>query len=119
MSEQDIIKEIIFIPKDFYEKRNISIFSLLKNTGYFDLFDKINIDQILQVVIQNPECIDYWLMWSENKRVDSGWYFAKNADDHYVVDFFPPKRNSKKVYADMREACAVFIKLEIEDIRNS
>lgn len=117
MTKQDTIKEILFIPKEFYTQRNVSIFSLLKETGYFELYNQISEAEIFDLVIQYPECIEYWLNWSENKRVNAGWYFKQNDDGEYIVGYFPPKSKLDTCYTNINEACAAFIKKEIEDIR--
>ena len=114
------IRNIIFLPKQFYDENNISIYSLLKRSGYFDYYNQISEANIFDELTKYPECIDLWLNWSENKRSNSGWYLKENENGKYIVGYFPAKENLNAIeYVDRTEACAVFIKREIEDIRKS
>lgn len=119
MKKSHIIKDIIFLPKTFYGG-NASIFSLLKKSGYFELHNEISEADIFESLTQHLECIDQWLSLSEDKRSSSGWYFKHNDDGKYVVGYFPWKETiATTEYQNKIEACAAFIKREIENIRNS
>ena len=108
------------MPSRFYTERNVSIYALLKETGYFELHNEISESNIYEVLIQHPECINQWLSWSEDKRSSSGWYFKQDEDGKYIVGFFPTSKDfNVNIYSDKTEACAVFIKREIEDIRDN
>ena len=119
MMKHHIIRDIIFLPKRFSEG-NSSIYSLLKESGYFGLHNQIGEADIFEELTEHLECIDQWLSLSENKRSSSGWYLKQNDSGKYVVGYFPPQENLITTeYIDKAEACAVFIKREIEDIRKS
>jgi hypothetical protein len=119
MEKPHIIRNIISLPKRSSEG-NDSIYSLLKESGYFELYNQISEADIFAELTQHLEFIEYWLSLSEDKRSSSGWYFKQHDSGNYVVGYFPPKENLKPTeYLDEVEACAVFIKREIEDIRNS
>ena len=119
MKKSQIINDIIFLPKRFYEG-DISIHSLLKASGYFEHHNEINEADILEELTHHLECIDGWLSLSEDKRSSSGWYFKQNNNCKYLVGYFPPQENLRITeYLDEIEACAAFIKREIEDIRIS
>lgn len=93
---------------------------MLKESGYFELYNQINESDIYENLTQHFECIDQWLSFSDNKRSSSGWYFKQNDSGKFLVGYFPPKENLETAeYLDGIEACAAFIKLEIEDLRNS
>jgi len=118
MGKPRTIHDIIFLPDRFYSEGNVSIYSLLKESGYFELHDQISEADIFQELTQHLECIDQWLNWSENKRSSSGWYFRENENGQYVVGYFPLQERLKTTeYCDKTEACSAFIKREIEDIR--
>lgn len=120
MEKHLIIKEILFLPTKFYTDENNSVYSLLKEIGYFNVYDDIQEYDILKALSDYPECFENWLLLSENKRTTSGWYFKRNEVDRYVVGYFPAKGDLQhQEYADIKEACAAFIKREIEDIRMS
>lgn len=120
MGKSRTIQDIIFLPDRFYSEGNLSIYSLLKESGYFELHDQINEADIFQELTQHLECIDQWLSWSENKRSSSGWYFRENENGQYVVGYFPLQESLNTTdYFDKIEACSAFIKREIEDIRKN
>lgn len=114
----DIIDKIIMIPNDFYKLKNISICYLLKETGYFDVYNKITTEMIEKRLVNYQESIEEWLLYSENKRSSSGYYLTQE-DSYYVVGYIDIKikKNDKKKYKNKIEACSVFIKNEIEGIR--
>jgi ribosomal protein S8 len=115
----DVIAKVIDMPKRFSTDRNISIVNLLKESGYIEAFDQINESYIYKALTLKPERIHDWLIYSENKRTDSGWYFLKDSNDTYVVGYFPDKNDiSEKKYPDAETACAAYIKKEIENIRS-
>ena len=117
MEIENIINAIINIPKKYHELKNISFVSLLRNTGYFELFDEINSNEIKEQLDKHPEWVEQWLNYSDDKRTSSGWYFTKNETGKYIVGFYPSKKFKTLGFADITEACSVFIKMEIEGVR--
>lgn len=119
MITNNIIKNIISLPEKFYALGNVSIYSLLKETGYFEMHNQVDEATILDELNRHPDYINQWLNWSDNKRT-SGWYFKQKDNGEYVVGYFPIRENLKQIESfDSKEACAAFIKREIEEIRKS
>jgi len=117
MEKVNVIKNIINLPQEFC-KGSVSIFSLLQESGYFDLYEQITEKDIKEELTQHLECIKEWLLYSEDKRNTSGWYFVQNNIEKYIVGYFSLEENEITYeYLDKVEACAVFIKKEIETIR--
>jgi len=122
MTIKEIIIRILFIPFEFSRSNNTnSVYSLLQETGYFDVYNKITEKAILQELINYLDCIEYWLAWSEDKRSSNSWYFLKKASDKYVVGKISlnGQMNEEFEFDDGVKACSVFIKREIESIRMS
>jgi len=120
MNTNNLIKSILSLPEKFHALGNVSIYSLLKETGYFEIHDQINETAILDELNKHPGYINHWLSWSDDKRSGSGWYIKQNENRKYVIGYFSTRENSKKTeYSDSKEACAAFIKREIEEIRKS
>lgn len=120
MNAEEIINRIIYLPMKFKSLGNISIYSLLKETGYFEMYNQINEANIIEGLTKHPKCINQWLRWSEDKRTSSGWYFQQNRNGKYIVGYYPTKEDFQLTeYTDIYEACAVFIKREIEEIRKN
>ncbi len=115
----NIAGTILFLPSEFKSPENDqSIYSLLQNTGYFDLYDQVQENQITEALAEHSECIDHWMEWSEDKRSGSGWYFIQNDQGKYIVGYYPEQEGFEPIeYAERKEACAAYIKREIEDIR--
>ena len=93
------------------------MYSLLKESGYFEMYEQVNEADIVEGLNNHPECIDDWIMLSEDKRC-SGWYITQNLSENYSVGYLPETEKFKlTTYANAKEACAAFIKREIEHIR--
>ena len=120
MKTNNIIISILNLPKTFQSLKNISVYALLKETGYFEKYEKVKEVDLHEEIIRNSELVHDWLIWSGNKRNSSGWYFMKNDKEKYVVGYFPPNEGLKQIeYYDSNKACAAFIIREIEEIRKS
>lgn len=119
MNIDHTIERIIHLPRLFKSLGNKSMHSLLRDTGYFEIADQIYEEDIGKALKQHPECINEWQLVSDDKRTTSGWYFKELDNGKYIVGYFDLKRkdNSDVEFSDIREACAFFIKHEIEDIR--
>lgn len=115
-----IVNEIATLATKFYKLKNKSMNDLLAETGYFNLFNQISEEKIKHELAKYPESIYYWILWSENKRTDQGWYLSidNTKDKDYRVGYY---RNGNLIkedfFIDKESACASFIKNEIEDIR--
>ena len=118
MEIESLINEIISFPEKFLRLGNISIYPFLKDIGYFKDYDQVQEDNIAKALIQQPEYINTWFGWSEDKRVTSGWYIQDKEDGNFLVGYFPKNDEHPQVlYTNITNACAGFIKREIEDVR--
>jgi len=119
MKKTDILNKIIYIPKQFLNG-NDSVYSLVKESGYFEIYNQIKESDIIDVLVKHLDCIDQWLSHSENNRSGSGWYFKQNDNGKYIVGYLPIEGNMKVTeYLDKIEACAAFVKQKIEEVRNA
>ena len=118
----DIAMQIVTMPRRFHSLGNISIFSLLEETGYFELHDQISEDDIRTALLCCPECVQEWIQYSEDKRSSSGWYLTLNDEGLYETAYFDikavPNTTNRIQYESAVDACAAFIKHEIESIRS-
>ena len=96
-----------------------SPFDLLKETGYFELHDQVLVSDIREALTRCPECVKQWTQYSEDKRT-SGWYIIQNGEDRYEVGSVAENgERSNQISLDSRfDACATFMKHEIEVIRS-
>lgn len=117
MNLHKVINSILHIPHDFHKLNNISIYTLLKESGYFEIYSLVSVEDIRVALVSEPWCAEEWLIYSEDKRCNSGWYFIKTKKHKYLVGYYPSGDRSCTMYDNHLDACAIFIKREIEDIR--
>jgi hypothetical protein len=112
------IEKIIRIPLDFETKGNVSRVTLVRESGYVELYNKIGEAEIEEVLRQYPDFVDEWLLWSENTRSTPAWHFIKFEDGSYLVTYSNEgKRFDEITTNDKFEACAIYIKRQIETTR--
>jgi hypothetical protein len=118
-NRSDIAAEIVNLPHRFYTMRDVSVFSLLEATGYFRLHDRISEGDIRAALLRCPECVQEWIQYAEDKRTSSGWYVSLNDEGCYETGYIADAwtRTNRVQYDNAVDACAAFIKHEIEDIR--
>ena len=116
----EIAMQIVTMPRRFHSLGNISIFSLLEETGYFELHDQVSESDIRVALLLDPECVQEWMQYCSDKRTSSGWFIRLNDEELYEVGYFDIKADhdtNRVQYKDAIDACAAFIKHEIESIR--
>ena len=111
-----IAEQIVFLPKRFQESER-SFSTLLNDTGYANIRAEISVMDLREAISKHPECIRDWLGYSEDKRVTSGWFFQEQ-DGRFTVGHFQSGGEVKplNVYDSDLDACAEFIKMEIESM---
>jgi hypothetical protein len=115
---EKIIEKIVHIPHDFNNRGNISEIDLTKESGYFEQHERINEYEIMQVLKNNPHLIVEWIQLSEDKRSTPTWHFVKFDDGECIVDYSGTEAEFKEINTfDEFEACAAFIKREVESNR--
>ncbi len=117
----DIAMQIVTMPRRFHRLGNISIFSLLEATGYFELHDQVSESDIRVALLRDPECVQEWMQYCSDKRTSSGWYIRLNDEELYEIGYFDIKADhdtNRVQYENAIDACSAFIKHEIESIRS-
>jgi hypothetical protein len=115
----DIVTSIVTIPRRF-QTGDVSVFGLLKATGYFELHDEISESDIRDALLEDPRCVQEWTQYCSDKRTSTGWYIRLNDEELYEVGYFDIKAEydtCRMQYENQVDACAAFIKREIESIR--
>ena len=114
-----IIIDIIDLPEKFNRSTDVSFHVLLSETGYIESFELVSKFGLIEQLTQTPDKIEHWLAWSAGNKKESGWYFARMQNAKYAIGYFSPLENSVIVeLADGPKACAMFIKLVIEEARD-
>ena len=75
----------------------------------------ISSDAILSCLRAEPELVEHWLLWSEDKRCSPAWYFHE-AGDHYVVGYYDGEKSENEHITDRFLACAQFVVHDMEDL---
>jgi hypothetical protein len=119
MNLTELLNKIVLLPLTFEEVGNKSIHTLLKESGYFCVHDKILEDDLLKILEDKPEYVDIWVDWSDDKRSYGGWYFLEADKGTYEICIIDSNYKKKDCieFSDKRKACAAYIKREIEKIR--
>ena len=117
---EGIADVIVRIPRTIQATDGVSVYDLVARSGYFEQHEGVSESVIRKRLSALPELIGEWLSYSEDKRVGSGWYFRAVTSDLYEVGYYDGAtgEQSRKTYAAKFEACAKFIKEEVEDIRS-
>ena len=79
--------------------------------------EMVTLDALEVVLRVSPELVQDWLIYSSDKRSDSGWYFqeVKLTDHHkYIVGNIPD--GETLIFFDPIKACCHFIVEEIAHI---
>lgn len=119
LQSSDVI-QIIDLPVKFYASGNEeSMISLLSKTGYFRNYDQVSVEAIQEVLFDYPEKTRDWLEWSENKRTDQGWFLKQQGSFYVLGRISGNEEFDKREFTSLLKACASFIKLEIEEMRNA
>ena len=115
---EEIIEKVIRFPYDYRTLGNVSPINLIKKSGYVELYQQINEEEIETVLKLNPHLINEWLLWSENKRSNPTWHFDKFEDGSYSVAYSTEGIESEINTFDKFKACAAFIKREMENYKS-
>jgi hypothetical protein len=78
--------------------------------------EEITVEGVMTVLDADPQLIEEWHRWSEDKRTSSGWFLAFENGAH-VVGHVPD--GYRLTFADAASACADFIVKEIQEISGS
>ena len=108
--------------RDFERRCNVSMIALLKESGYLENFNEVTEARILEYLQQHPDLVGTWVLYSENKRTDGGWYILTPRDSQippnvWAVGFYPAEETRE--FPDGASACAFFVKQEVESIRGN
>ena len=111
------VERLVHIAYDFY-RVDKSEFTLLSESGYFELYNQINENEIKEVLKEYPHLIEDWLRISEDIRSSERWYFARGNDGKFYVGHYPELEKFKEINTtDEFYACATFIKRDAEFTR--
>ena len=89
--------------------------TLLQESGYFEVHEQINENEIIEILKNHSHLIVEWLRWSDAQRCSSTWYFTKGEDGKCFVGHYPERKEFEEIKTPNEyQACAAFIKRLIE-----
>ena len=109
MPKQTPAEAVCRLPASFYAGEK-SFTQLVRESGIADPASGASADALASVLRAEPALIDGWLLWSQDKRVSSGWYFERDGDG-CAVGYFPEGKRVR--FDDVALGCAQFIPLEV------
>lgn len=112
----NLIFKLISLVRDFSQMHTISIYELLRQTGYPKVADQITEQDVYKELLANQNFVNDWLEYSEDKRTDGGWYFKRAGNGKFLVGCVGDTGAIETEYCDKIKACAKFIKQELDVI---
>ena len=109
----EVVARICRLPIDFYCGTK-SMVQLVADSGIEAQPTALSVVNLTKYIGTNPEIVESWLRWSENKRVTSGWFFSRHGD-RFDVGFYP--KGKVLAFSEPTVACAEFIVREVEILR--
>lgn len=114
---EPVIAKILHMPANFRELGNVSFYSLLRDSGYNEIYEQVSEDDIAAGLAKSPGCISDWMEYSSNKRSSGGWYVTNLPDERYEVGCLLSGAPTRITFANDIAAVAAFMKREIEFLR--
>ena len=108
---QETIARVCAIPVAFRRDPDATIRRLLEESEYERFQDQVTPALLQQHLSLHPELVEAWIRYSEGKKVETGWYLEGLAVGYYVPGI---GMGRKQRYPDPAQACAEFIKKEME-----
>ena len=105
------------MPRDFHERGDVSMVTLLKESGYPQVAESIT-EQLLEVYFEkHQDLIDVWVRNSEDTRGSPDWYLSKptGSEKQWIVGFFPDGPTRR--FSQGAQACAFYVKRYLETLK--
>lgn len=112
MAPDAVVERISSLPVDFYGGSK-SMVQLISESEVARFPSALSVQPICTYIAANPQLVDHWLRWSENRRVSAGWYFIRRAGG-FAVGFHPDGEVLN--ISDRYLACAEFIVREVGSV---
>ncbi|MGK2883290.1 MAG: hypothetical protein ACSLE8_00680 [Rhodococcus sp. (in: high G+C Gram-positive bacteria)] len=85
----------------------LSLNQALKQARYRELRNTLSVSDLLPVIDKNPQLIEQWIMYSEDKRTDGGWYLSPKAAIGTIA-------GDRIKFRGMQEAVAEYVLRELD-----
>jgi len=116
-SKDECIKAICRFPQ-FYRNENLAPVEFMERSGYWKFRDQISIDDLEEEIEANPELVDLWLLFTDDKRWTPAWGISHFSDEYALFYMFRNGKTELQIeYKHGHEACARLIRFEMEGIK--
>ena len=112
----DVLENIFSLPVELRLRSNVSLLTLVENTGYPDFSDQIDVLIIKEAIRGRHGLINAWLDYSQEKSENWGWFMEGPDDGIYLVGSRTRSIEMPHQIRDVEEACAHFIKAELDAV---
>ena len=92
--------------------RDRSLQQAVAESGYSGKPGELSVDAVAQVLRQNPELVDQWFCYCEDKRTSWGWYIIEEGGGFVVGKIDGQKLD----FSDRIVACPEFVVREIGEV---
>ena len=117
MNQEDVIAFVLQIPRR-YAVGNDSPMSLLVQSGYIEHHAEIGEQRIRNELAGRPDLLGEWEQYSDDQRSDGGWFLARGDAGEFEVRYMEHcKIKTVLKYSTRVEACAAFVKNDLELVR--
>jgi hypothetical protein len=111
-----VLEEIYALPVVFRLHGNISLLQLVRATGYAGQQPEVGVEEIRAGLAGREGIIAVWLEYSREKDPDWGWFFQGPYQGFYLTGSRTRSLEGPINTRDAGEACAYFIKAELDSI---
>jgi len=111
-----LAREITFRTK-MVPTQSLSLVELVQQSGYLQCREEIDVGALRGALRERAEILEAWLRYSADKEANWGWFFERDRRRGYAVGLrtgLSPETRCEMT--DPWEACAYFIKHEVEAI---
>jgi hypothetical protein len=109
------VERVCYIARDFRRPGAPSVQALLEASSYRAVRGGLDVAQLEDVVESQPQLVEDWLRYSEDKRTSGGWAFYPEGEAWVVSQPFPNQGASvERRYSRASAACAEYILAELD-----
>ena len=101
-----------------YKRGDKSPFIILGQSGYADIFDQVNEDEIFRYIENKIDIVEEWIQYSDDIRHSPAWAFQNNSKSKWTVLYNDNgKAKTTFTFDNPFNACAKMIKVTMDEIR--
>ena len=112
----DLLERIYCLPVVIRLHADPSLLRLVQLTGYGAVSDQVTVEALRSGIAGRRGLVEAWLLYSREKQEAWGWYFEGPVKGMYRAGSRTRSLEMPVITADPEEACAYFIKAELEGI---